>query len=121
MYSLHFHHDTHGQDLARCIEACTECHAICEHMIHQHCLQRGGRHVAPAHLTLMADCAEICRVSAGFMLRGSPRHLLTCQACAEICEACAKDCEEVGDMHDCVQACRRCAEECQAMVAAHSS
>lgn len=86
-------------------------------MIYRHCLQLGGKHVEPAHLQLMADCAQICRTSADFMLRGSPRHALTCRACAEICEACADDCERIGDMADCVQACRRCAEACREMAA----
>lgn len=113
----HAHADVHGHNLAPCIAACTECYEACESMVYRHCLKLGGKHSEPDHLRLMADCAEICRASAGFMLRGSPRHALTCRVCAEVCEACAEDCERIGDMEDCVTACRRCAEACREMAA----
>jgi hypothetical protein len=109
--------DVHGHDLTDCIEACNECHETCEHMIYQHCLRLGGPHAEPAHLTLMADCAQICRTAADFMIRNSPRHGAVCAACAEICTACADDCERVGQMEECVKACRLCAESCREMAA----
>lgn len=84
-------------------------------MIFEHCLKTGGKHVQPEHLKLMADCAQICRTAADFMIRNSPRHGLVCRACAEICEACARDCESVGEMEECVSACRRCAASCEQM------
>lgn len=115
MHETYHHRDAHGHDLAKCIQACSECHDMCEHMIYQHCLQMGGKHVEAEHLKLMADCAQICRTSADFMLRGSPRHMVTCRACAEICEACADDCERIGEMDDCVQVCRNCAAACREM------
>lgn len=104
-------------DLRECIEVCTHCHQVCEQMIFQHCLKVGGKHAEAAHLTLMADCAQICALSADFMTRGSPRHALTCRLCAEICTACAEDCQRIGDMAECVEACRHCAETCRAMAA----
>lgn len=106
-----------GHDLHDCIEACKECHEMCEHMIYQHCLQLGGAHTEPEHLKLMADCAQICGTAADFMTRGSPRHTAICRVCAEICTACADDCERIGEMEDCVAACRRCAQSCRAMAA----
>lgn len=109
------HTDVHGHDLTACIEVCSECHDICEQMIYQHCLKLGGKHVEPEHLKLMADCAQICQTSADFMLRGSPRHQMTCGICAEICTACADDCERIGEMEECVEVCRRCAESCREM------
>lgn len=117
MHAKHSHPDIHGHDLRDCIEACTECHGICEHMIYEHCLRLGGEHVKPDHLKLMADCAQICRTAADFMQRGSPRHMHVCGVCAEICEACADDCERIGEMEDCVAACRRCAKSCREMAA----
>ena len=110
-----------NQNMTDCIEACSECHETCERMIYQHCLKLGGKHAEPEHLRLMADCAQICRVSADFMVRGSPRHAQTCGICAEICAACADDCERVGDMDDCVSACRRCADACREMAGAGRS
>lgn len=115
--TTHSHPDLHGHDLRDCIEACTRCHEMCEHMTFEHCLRLGGKHIEPEHLKLMADCAQICSTSADFMIRGSPRHALTCRVCAEICEACADDCERIGDMDDCVKACRQCAQTCRAMAA----
>ena len=107
-------------DMRRCIEECQTCHAVCTQMI-AHCLGKGGRHADADHIRLMLDCAQICATSADFMLRGSPRHHLTCGACAELCEACADDCERIADdepMRRCVQACRSCAESCREMAAA---
>ena len=105
-------------DLEHCIEECTRCHEICAETM-RHCLKLGGEHAAPEHITLLLDCAEICRTSADFMLRGSPRHVLTCQACAEICRACAEECEQMGrsdeQMQLCAAECRRCAEVCAHM------
>jgi hypothetical protein len=93
------------------------CHAVCQEMV-THCLQQGGEHAEAGHLRLLLDCAEICQVSANFMLRGSPFHVRTCAACAEICQACAEDCEQMGGderMRACAEACRRCAESCAQM------
>ena len=120
MKETYSHRDSHGHDLGECIKACIECHDTCEHMIYQHCLRMGGKHVEAEHLKLMADCAQICRTSADFMLRGSPRHGLTCRVCAEICEACAENCERIGEMEECVRACRRCAETCREMAGSHT-
>jgi hypothetical protein len=98
-----------------CIDQCTHCHDICLRAATTHCLETGGEHARPEHLKLMFDCADICRMAADFMLRGSPRHAAVCGLCAEICEECANDCERVGDMRDCVEACRACAESCREM------
>lgn len=105
-------------DLIACIEACSECHDVCQQMVFQHCLQLGGKHAEPEHLKLMTDCIQICHTAADFMLRASPRHTLVCDVCAEICEACADDCERIGEMEECVEVCRHCAECCREMAAA---
>src|SRR4051812_47401506 len=67
MHTTHAHKDVHGHDLRDCIEACSACHDMCQHMIYQHCLQLGGKHVEPEHLKLMADCAQICHTAEDFM------------------------------------------------------
>ncbi len=113
---------SHGisNEMQQCIDECTRCHDTCVAMVN-HCLERGGRHAAPAHITLLLDCAEICQTSANFMLRGSERHHLTCRACAEICRACAEDCERLGQsdemMQECAEECRRCQHSCERMAA----
>jgi hypothetical protein len=66
----------------------------------------------------MMDCAEICQISANFMLRNSDLHVHTCAACAEVCQRCAEDCARMSDdsrMGACAEMCRRCAESCRQM------
>jgi len=105
------------EGMLECIELCLDCHKACLQTI-PYSLQQGGMHAEPNHIRLMADCAEICQVSANFMLRGSDLHHLTCAACAEVCDRCAADCDRMsGDlrMAACAEECRRCAESCRDM------
>lgn len=108
-------------EIQMCIQNCTECFQVCEQMI-QHCLKKGGAHAEPAHLKILQDCADICAVSAKFMIRNSDLHHRTCSVCAEACLACAEDCDRLGDdemMRLCADLCRRCAESCQKMATHH--
>src|SRR6266568_7673431 len=59
------------QVVQRAIDDCKECHVICVQTI-QYSVQQGGPHVAPDHLRLLEDCAQLCQTSEDFMLRGSP-------------------------------------------------
>ena len=108
------------QAMQECIAECSECHNTCLGTV-RHCLELGGRHADPAHIGLLLDCADICRVSADFMLRGSERHALTCGVCADVCQACADDCERMAGadtvMLRCADVCRRCASSCRRMAA----
>jgi hypothetical protein len=111
---------SHGELMQRCIENCTECHAVCLTTA-AHALKQGGGHAEEAHIRLMLDCAEICQTSANFMLRNSPLHTLTNRACAEVCERCAEYCERFPDdpqMVACAEVCRRCAATCREMASA---
>lgn len=106
-------------DMTQCIEHCTACHQVCLRTI-QHCLGMGGKHAERGHIRLLADCVQICSVSADFMVRGSDLHVLTCGVCAEVCQRCAEDCERIGggqdrQMGECAELCRRCAESCRRM------
>lgn len=108
-------------DMQMCIQNCIQCSQVCEHMV-QHCLTKGGAHASPEHIRLLQDCAEICQLSAHFMIRDSNFHMRTCQTCAEICSACAEDCQRLGDdemMKMCADVCSRCAETCQKMATSH--
>ncbi len=100
-----------------CIDACSGCHDTCLSTI-THCLDLGGPHAASQHITLLADCAQICATSADFLVRGSPRHKDTCRVCAVVCRACAESCRAMGDdpvMKKCAEACDACAESCEQM------
>jgi len=107
-----------NRDMEQCIEHCMHCHRVCLETAMGHCLDAGGRHVDPRHFRLTINCADICRVAADFMLSRSELHAKTCAVCADVCDACAQSCEEIGDMEDCIQACRLCAESCRQMAGA---
>lgn len=104
-------------EMKACLDACQSCHVTCLSMVMNHCLEAGGAHVAPAHVKIMLDCAQICATSVDFMARGSEHHRHICRECAEICRACAASCEKLDGMEDCVAACLRCAEACEKMAA----
>ena len=101
-----------------CIQNCLDCYQICTRTIDQ-CLTKGGQHSEAKHIKLLQDCADICNLSAKFMLRGSEFHSSTCGVCSEVCLACAKSCEAMKDsdeqMKACAEACQKCAASCQSM------
>jgi hypothetical protein len=107
-------------DLQQCIQNCRDGHRICMLTL-THCFAKGGEHAEAGHIRMLLDCAEICQISANFMLRASERHPYTCAVCAQVCELCARDCEHFqGDqqMRMCGEACQRCADSCYYMAAA---
>ena len=115
------HHSAPHRDPAvnACIDNCTSCHATCLETLND-CLGKGGEHAAPAHIALLAACADICGTSASTMLRGASVSPAVCGACAEVCRQCAESCERMGDdaeMKRCAAACRKCAESCTKMAA----
>ena len=85
-YEPDHEHDESHDELQHCIEECLNCHAVCT-MTVQYCLTEGGEHADVNLIGVLLDCAELCQVSANFMLRGSPHHVVTCVACAELCRA----------------------------------
>jgi hypothetical protein len=82
-----------------------------------HCLETGGPHAAWEHITLLLDCADICRTAADYMLRGSSRHVGVCEVCAQVCDECASDCARISpddeEMRRCGEICRKCNEVCR--------
>ena len=86
-----------------------------------HCLTNGGKHAEPSHLKLLMECANICNISANFLILGSEHHAQTCGVCADICEHCAEACERLAVSEDdapmkaCAEICHKCAESCQQM------
>ncbi len=102
-------------DLRRCIESCLKCHQVCLDAMARICLPRGGRHAERGHVALMYGCADLCRVTADFMIMGARLHFKVCGICAEVCEACAVSCQMLDDMDECVRVCRECADNCRRM------
>lgn len=111
-------HSAMSADMQKCIQECLNCHSVCLDSV-RHCIEMGGKHASPEHITLLLDCAQSCQTSADFMLRHSSLHARACAFCAEVCRACEKDCRSLGAgdemMQKCAEACRRCAESCDRM------
>jgi hypothetical protein len=115
----HATHDPYSEQTLVCIQNCQDCHRACLQTL-VYCMGEGGPHAEADHLRLLMDCADICAVSAAFMLRASDLHGYTCAACAEVCRRCADDCAGMGDdlrMKALADTCRHCAESCAAMSA----
>jgi hypothetical protein len=99
------------------IEACNACADECDHCATA-CLQEKDVAMLARCIRLDMDCAQICRLAAGYMARDSELAIDICQVCAAVCDACAEECEKHGHMDHCqacAEACRRCAEECRRM------
>ncbi len=110
------------QRMQECVTACWGCRTECQITLYNHCLKKGGDHVTPDHIKIMADCIQICQTAADFMTRRSFMHAHICEACAAVCEACAKSCEDIGEaeMEHCAETCRECAAVCREMSAGNS-
>lgn len=110
-------HRDYSEQMLVCIQNCQDCHRACLQTL-TYCMTQGGPHAEPNHLRLLMDCADICAVSAAFMLRASDLHSRVCAACAQVCGACADDCAAMGDdprMKALSNTCSHCAESCAAM------
>lgn len=104
------------QNYASCIAACNACADACDHCAAA-CLQEDDVKMMARCIALDMDCAQICRLAASYMARGSELAQRICAVCAEICEACGDECAKHKHAHcqECAAACRRCAQECRAM------
>ena len=111
-------HSAMSADMKKCSEECLSCSTVCIETIH-HCLHMGGKQVEAVHFTTLLDCADICRTSASFLLRGSSLHADICRACATVCRACEASCRKMEgeEMKRCADACARCAKSCERMAA----
>jgi hypothetical protein len=114
-------HEGHDHDeMGECIEECLNCHIACTLAAQQVISGEAGA-PDPDLISALLDCAEICQVSANFMLRGSASHVITCAACAVICRETAEACRAVQgneDLEHCAEICERCADSCERMAEA---
>jgi hypothetical protein len=107
-----------SDEMERCIAECEECRDVCVRAI-AYCLDRRGSYAEAFHITKLLDCIDMCTACVNLLLRDSPAHRYTCEACAEICEICAESCAAFPDdeaMRACADACMRCAAACRDMV-----
>jgi hypothetical protein len=87
-----------------CIDACNFCADACDHCAAS-CLQEDDVKMMSRCIALDTDCAQVCRLAASYMARGSEFASALCQTCAEICDACADECEKYQMEH-----CKACAQ-----------
>ncbi len=99
-----------------CIDECNACATACDHCAVS-CLAEQDVQKMARCIKLDMDCAQICRLAASYMARGSELSNVICNACAEICDACGEECAQFPMDHcqRCAEACRRCAAECRRM------
>ncbi|MEI5908671.1 four-helix bundle copper-binding protein [Bacillus spongiae] len=93
----------------RCLEACNVCYHAClkeDHMMMK-CIE------------LNRECAEMTTLALQYMQRSSTFVVPILALCAEICEACGKECKAHDYQHcqDCAEACFTCSEECRKLSA----
>lgn len=102
-----------------CIQACNACAVACEHCASA-CLEEDNMEAMRRCIVLDRDCADLCRMAAALMARGSYQATAFCQLCAKACRACGEECARHQHDHcqQCAQACLRCAEECESMAKA---
>lgn len=96
----------------QCVEACSDCISTAAYCSYA-CIDEGMEKCAKQCL----ECVDICRVMAVFAARDSMHMQSVAQACIEICEACAAECDNHDNDHcrDCAVACRECAEKCRVL------
>ena len=104
------------QQFAACIEACEKCAQACDHCATA-CLEEDDVKAMARCIALDIDCAEICRLAAAYMSRGSEFATRLCAACAEVCQACGDECARhpMDHCRQCARACQLCADECRRM------
>lgn len=117
-------------EFGSCIAACLECADACDDASAA-CLRADSVQVMARRVELdnllaatralsalssaAIDCAQVCRLAASYMARGSEWSRRSCSLCAEACDRCAAECERYSMAYSrlCAQACRRCARECR--------
>lgn len=71
-------------------------------------------------IQLDMECAALCYAAAQLMSLGSEKAPDICKLCADLCNACGKECgQHTHSKHcqECAAACKSCAEACKQMAA----
>src|SRR5688572_10606155 len=107
------------ENLLNCLQECTDCAIECRRCADA-CLKEEDVNKLTLCISLDLQCAAICELVVHFMIINSPFLDKLCHICADICDACAKECEKHGSHRrhcvDCALACRDCAAACRAML-----
>ena len=101
-----------------CIDECLRCMVSCNHG-YDACLNESNMDMMRDCIRLDRECADMCAFAAKAMSQNSPFAKAICALCADICEACGKECQKHAHDHcqECAKACLNCAEACRKMAA----
>ena len=68
-------------------------------------------------ISMLNECACICKEAASFMSMDAKHAMELCKLCETICNECAKECGMFQDQHCkvCADECRTCASKCGTM------
>ena len=94
--------------LARCVAACEYCADAC--------LDEADIKMMVPCIRTDRDCADMCRLFAGYVARNSPHAKHIVKECIEICQKCHDECAKHQHDHcqQCAKACQECLEACKA-------
>ncbi|WP_368495605.1 four-helix bundle copper-binding protein [Bacillus sp. Marseille-Q1617] len=69
-------------------------------------------------IELDRECADICSYAINAIQKSSKFVPGILSLCADICDACGKECNSHDHRHckDCAEACFRCADECRKVI-----
>ena len=85
----------------------------------EHCLSLGEKYSDQKHITLLKECAEICQITASFMIESSDFAHDVCGICARLCDLCGDSCYDLDPqdpiLRACMDACKNCADSCRNM------
>jgi hypothetical protein len=96
------------------IDTLNNCATECSHCA-MACLDENEVKMLAGCIKLNMDCADVCRMTASLLSRGSEHGIHLLPECAEICDACATECKKHSHMEHCrkcADVCFNCAEEC---------
>lgn len=104
----------HEEDFSSCIDPCNDAVAAC-HRCAAACLKQPGTAKTVRCIQRNVECAQICRLAAGYLSRGSELAIELCTLCAAACELCSQECAQqpVRQCQESSAACRRCAQACR--------
>ncbi|MGJ9420348.1 four-helix bundle copper-binding protein [Massilia sp. CMS3.1] len=107
-----------NENFQECIDACHACADACDQCATA-CLGEDDVKMMVRCIASDIDCAQLCRLAAAYMARGSQFARAMCKLCADVCTSCGEECGKHSMEHcqRCAEACRRCAESCRSMSA----
>lgn len=99
-----------------CIDSCSKCTQACYECF-EACINEPDLNARRSCVKMLIECARMCETSVASMSMNAQFSKQHCKMCADVCDACAKECDMFTDDHckKCADICRMCADECRKM------